>query len=614
MIKYLKGFYDIENDDIRDFRWMQKSAEIEVTEYDFNRDNYFLKFDIAADKETKLIISADKLFEINLVSGWQTKFVPLDKICNIENKKIKFKSDNCLSVADDNRELSLMISNINIIKKEDAPKIILQEGFYSQENDGIRDFYWMQKKAKLIINNFDIDDCLIIEVGISNELPIELDVGSKVVTLINGWQQLCFNLKDIIIQDDMIEISTKYEVINRDEKRQLSLMISNIEVRKGNEFEKNSQLLAEEVLKKELVNSYPTFITYETSARCNLKCAMCAVDESLNEFEKCREAGVEKTKETYITVLPYASKLQLHASGECLLGKDFWTSLDEAGMFAKKHSMEIEIFTNGLLLNKENRKRIIESALTDIVISVDAATEITYKKIRGGNFNLLLNNIENLVKENKIANNKKLRIVMAFVMMRENIEELPAFVKLAHSLGVEIISFWPLFSTGVDMPIKKKEDFIFYYKQQMLNFYPKLMKEMVDKSYKIASKLGIRVGITPCFEKEYTLTTENDFEYPLSIDEFDKKIKYNTKNIDRKKKINLYKYCYLPWNTAFITTEGNFAPCLLLMYLGGIDNVLGKDFKDVWNSKIMKELRKSIIEGKVHPICKGASCIFAEDE
>lgn len=131
MIKYLKGFYDIENDDIRDFRWMKKSAEIEVTEYDFNGDNYFLKFDIAADKETKLIISADKLFEINLVSGWQTKFVPLDKICNIENKKIKFKSDNCLSVADDNRELSLMISNINIIKKEDAPKIILQEGFYS---------------------------------------------------------------------------------------------------------------------------------------------------------------------------------------------------------------------------------------------------------------------------------------------------------------------------------------------------------------------------------------------------------------------------------------------------------------------------------------------------
>lgn len=614
MIKYLKGFYDIENDGVRNFRWMQKNAEIEINEYDLDEDNYFLKFDVAADKETKLIISADKILEINLIPGWQTKFIPLEKICDIKNKKITFKSDNYLNVVNDNRELSLMISNINLIKKENAPKIIYQEGFYSKENDGIRDFRWMQNKAKLIINNFNINDCLIMEVGISNELPIELKVGNKAVTLINGWQQLCFNLKDIINKDNIVEINTKYEITNKNEKRRLSLMLSDIELRKGNKFEKNSQLLSEEVFKKENVNSYPTFVTYETSARCNLKCAMCAVDESLNEFEKYREAGVEKTKDVYMTMLPYASKIQLHASGECLLGKDFWISLDEAGVFAKKHSMEIEIFTNGLLLNKKNRKKIIESALTDIVISVDAATEATYKKIRGGNFNLLLNNIKNLVKENKIANNKKLRIVMAFVMMRENIEELPNFVRLAHSLGVKIISFWPLFSTGIDMPIKKKGDFIFYYKQQMLNFYPNLMKNMVDESYKIASNLGVRIGMTPCFEKEYPLTVENDFEYPLSINDFDKKFKCDAKYINRDKKPNLYRYCYLPWNTAFITTEGNFAPCLLLMYLGGIDNVLGKDFKDVWNSNIMKELRKSIIEGKIHPLCKGASCIFAEEE
>ena len=148
----------------------------------------------------------------------------------------------------------------------------------------------------------------------------------------------------------------------------------------------------------------------------------------------------------------------------------------------------------------------------------------------------------------------------------------------------------------------------------MLNFYPNLTKKMVRDSYNLSKKLGVRIGLTPCFEKEYSLTTEKDFQYPLSIESFDKKLKNETKEkvIDNKK--NLYKYCYLPWNTAFITTEGNFAPCLLLMYKGGIDNVIGKDFSKIWNSDLMMELRRSIIDGKVHPLCKGASCIFANED
>lgn len=612
MINYINGFYDIENDGVRNFRWMKKEAEIKINEKFFN--DAYIKLDIAANEETELIISGNKKYILKLTIGWQTKYIPLDEINIDEEGIIKFETNFQLKNIKDARELSLMVSDLELIEKNNLPKIIFLKGFYNIENDGIRNFRWMEKKAELLIKDFNKDDCLVMEVGISNELPVELNVGDKKVTLINGWQQLCFNLSELKIRNKKIKLITDYEIEIENDSRKLSLMISNVSIRKGTNFEKNSQKLSEEVFKKYDVKSYPTFVTYETSARCNLKCAMCAVDESLNEFDKNREAGIEKTKDIYMRLLPYASKLQLHASGECLLGKDFWISLERAGCFANRHSMEIEIFTNGLLLNEENRKRIINSALTDIVISIDAAKEETYKKIRGGNFNLLLNNIRKLVEEINLSENKRLKVIMAFVMMRENINELPDFIKLAHSLGVKIVSFWPLFSSGIDMPIKKKNNFVFYYKQQMLNFYPNLTKKMVRDSYNLSKKLGVRIGLTPCFEKEYSLTTEKDFQYPLSIESFDKKLKNETKEkvIDNKK--NLYKYCYLPWNTAFITTEGNFAPCLLLMYKGGIDNVIGKDFSKIWNSDLMMELRRSIIDGKVHPLCKGASCIFANED
>jgi hypothetical protein len=84
-----------------------------------------------------------------------------------------------------------------------------------------------------------------------------------------------------------------------------------------------------------------------------------------------------------------------------------------------------------------------------------------------------------------------------------------------------------------------------------------------------------------------------------------------TLSAEGKMDIDSYKGCYLPWNGAFISTEGRFAPCILMMYQGGIDSVIGKDFStEVWNSKVMQELQHSIISEVPNKLCKGAQCIF----
>ncbi|MDQ0202599.1 radical SAM protein [Pectinatus haikarae] len=512
-----------------------------------------------------------------------------------------------------------MFGEVRLLKDDEIPNIIYKEGFYALETDHIRPFRWMKNNAKIFVNKYDhVKQWIKFEVGYTNKVPVTLTIDGKKkfeFKILNGWQKIGMPIENLIENEGWVSFQCDYVEDNKNDERNLSLMIGEIKIEEKDEHTYNSSLLAQEVFKFSRVKSKPTFLTYETVARCNLKCAMCAVDESLNKFTNDRKDNTEKTEPIYKELIPYSNKLQLHASGEVLMGNDFWRALNIAGPYSQKHSLEIEIFTNGLLLNAQNRKKILESALTDLVISVDAATKKTYRRIRGGNFTKLCENINNLVQENKKYNNK-LRIAMACVLMRENIEELPDFIKLANALGVKTVSFWPLFSTGIDMPIKQRGDFVFYYKQQMLLYYPHLTTKKIDEGYETAEKLNIRVGLTPCFPKDYSGFKHDDIPYPIESREFDKyATRYQeTNNYDKKslsgEYVESYKECYLPWNTAFITTEGRFSPCLLLTYLGGIDSLAGKNFDDAWNSPLMQDLRQHIIEGKIHKLCDKAQCIF----
>ncbi len=72
---------------------------------------------------------------------------------------------------------------------------------------------------------------------------------------------------------------------------------------------------------------------------------------------------------------------------------DLFTKINEA----RHPSLRIDLRTNGVLLTPENWERIesVHYAVDAILISIDAATESTYRLLRrGGDFNRLLKNLE----------------------------------------------------------------------------------------------------------------------------------------------------------------------------------------------------------------------------
>jgi radical SAM protein with 4Fe4S-binding SPASM domain len=85
--------------------------------------------------------------------------------------------------------------------------------------------------------------------------------------------------------------------------------------------------------------------------------------------------------------------------------------------------------TNGVLLNPEVMKSLIEAGITRILLSLDAATPETYKKVRpGGDFSVVMNNIETLLEYRRVNNLIIPAVRVSFVVTSLNVHERELFI------------------------------------------------------------------------------------------------------------------------------------------------------------------------------------------
>jgi MoaA/NifB/PqqE/SkfB family radical SAM enzyme len=99
------------------------------------------------------------------------------------------------------------------------------------------------------------------------------------------------------------------------------------------------------------------------------------------------------------------------------------------------------LITNGILFTPENWGKIanVHYAINFIRISIDAAARETYEKLRrGGNFDILLDNLEFI---SGLKRQKNIKLQAAFVMQKENYREMPMFVELVKKYNFDMVHF-----------------------------------------------------------------------------------------------------------------------------------------------------------------------------
>lgn len=172
-------------------------------------------------------------------------------------------------------------------------------------------------------------------------------------------------------------------------------------------------------------------ITIETSAVCNLKCTMCPTLAYTGNRGIMNEETFQKVFREVKEIKP--DYIDMTGWGEPLLDKNIFERIS----MVRRIVPRVCIISNATLLHQNNNiSKLVDSGITEIVVSFDGATKETYEKIRkNSNFSQTIKNLKNL--SDFIRSTKsKINIKFAFVVMQENKNELDLFVELLESNNI----------------------------------------------------------------------------------------------------------------------------------------------------------------------------------
>ena len=311
--------------------------------------------------------------------------------------------------------------------------------------------------------------------------------------------------------------------------------------------------------KKSLIlNNKPVVAQIEPTSKCNLKCGMCVREKigvpigtmSFSDFKKILDK------------LDSLFKIHLSGQGEPFLNPDLLKMIE----YANKKGITVHLTTNGTILTEKIIDGISKVDVGEIAVSIDSPRKETYERIRkGAKFEKVITNLKNLI--SKLKKEKRKTIVsIATVILKENINDIPEFIKLADKIGIEKVVF---------QTIQEKEDYMNKYgsktKIQAVSIFNKKLKEKIKEAKKLAKKHNITV----IFDEEKSIG------------------------------------CIWPWRSIYITWNGNVTVCCKILDYRNtkIGNILHEDIWDIWNNKSYQKFRRLLRERKAPIPCKGCNMV-----
>jgi len=184
---------------------------------------------------------------------------------------------------------------------------------------------------------------------------------------------------------------------------------------------------------------------------CNLTCPSCRVTHSKNFVDVPR---VQKIHDAVLRsgILDITDRVYVTGAGDPFASPLYWNFLENFPEVPRNEGLKIFLHTNGILCDEAHWKAMGKTAdrVNEIGISVDAATEATYKINRGASWNKLWNNIDFV---NKLqADGKDLMLGMFYTVQANNFRELVPFTRMAFNHGVTWISVTALRNWGTYTP------------------------------------------------------------------------------------------------------------------------------------------------------------------
>lgn len=177
----------------------------------------------------------------------------------------------------------------------------------------------------------------------------------------------------------------------------------------------------------------PVKIGFEPTTSCNLRCPECP--SGLRNFTRpTGMAQMDLFRSVVDELHPDLIYLLLYFQGEPYLNPAF---LDMAA-YAVSKGIYTATSTNGHYLSDTNVEKTLDSGLSELIVSIDGATQKSYEAYRrGGSLDKVKAGLSRLLEAREKRGTLAPFVALQFLVVRPNEHEIPAIHALGRELGVD---------------------------------------------------------------------------------------------------------------------------------------------------------------------------------
>ncbi|MEW6239347.1 MAG: radical SAM/SPASM domain-containing protein [Chloroflexota bacterium] len=171
----------------------------------------------------------------------------------------------------------------------------------------------------------------------------------------------------------------------------------------------------------------------EVTSRCSTGCVFCPHD-ALSQRWADGDIRLETYREHIAPHLGLFDLVYLQGWGEPMLHEGLW---DMLGM-AQEKGCRTGFTTNGTWLEEEQNRKLVDMGVDMISVSFAGTAAPVHQALRtNSKFAELCRNFESLANLKKQTGSERPWLELHFLMTRANLDEFPALVELAASLGAD---------------------------------------------------------------------------------------------------------------------------------------------------------------------------------
>jgi MoaA/NifB/PqqE/SkfB family radical SAM enzyme len=321
----------------------------------------------------------------------------------------------------------------------------------------------------------------------------------------------------------------------------------------------------------DLAGDWPLEAFFEVSARCNIRCEMCAINYD-SRYQARSGRPPFFTPDLFARLRPIFPSLvraYLFGLGEPTLNPnlvDYVAELSGSGA-------EVWFNTNATRIDAAMADRLASAGADRITVSIDGASAPTYEKIRrGAKFADVIRGIRALVAAK--GRYGRPRVDLSFVAMASNMREMPLLVELCAEIGASGVHVEPLYQQAASADLTE------HYQRENLESGG---ADHASKAFADAAQRAKDLGV---FFQSRLGADSREFDYV-------------------KRAVKVDWTCSEPWASIWITSAGEVRTCCTNEVAFG--NLFERSIERIWRGDDFRRFRSQHAAGETAAGC--ANCV-----